>query len=100
MSYKRGREGGRGDVVEAFANGNTATLGVLAGAYRQSNPKAYLTHLCALREGSRWESGGHPIAVACKRVKLESICPDGYRETELAARPTCETCARAWDSLR
>lgn len=76
-----------------------ATFGVLAGAYAQHNPKSFLTHLCTLREGSRWECGGYPVAVACNRVKLDHICPDGYTEAQLQERPTCPVCARAWDRL-
>ncbi len=70
------------------------TRQVLAGAYVNSDPRTMLTHAVEISDDERTEE---PL---CKRVKSESIC-DQYASTpaQLAARPTCKTCARKWDKL-
>jgi len=60
------------------------TFPVAAAAYRESNPKSFLTHSCEVSES------GHPISVLCKRVKFESILEDACVATEEA--PTCPAC--------
>lgn len=69
----------------------TLTLGLLAGAYRDSDPRSTLTHAVTLAEGQ----GLGDVAPLCGRAKPESICDAGaYTPAQLAAVPTCKTCAR------
>ncbi len=61
-----------------------ATFPVLAGAYRTSDPKSFLTHACEV------DTDGSPVRVLCKRVKFGSVLDDLYSATVL--RPSCEAC--------
>lgn len=60
------------------------TFPVASGAYRESNPKSFLTHSCEV------DAHGFPVLVLCKRVKLESILEDATVATDEA--PTCPAC--------
>lgn len=61
------------------------TFPVASGAYRESNPKSFLTHSCEV------DAHGFPVSVLCKRVKLESILEDAAQASDDA--PTCPLCA-------
>jgi len=63
------------------------TLGVLAGAYKLGHPAAFLYHVA-----ERDPSSNALVRVLCRRVKLDSLCPDGYTEAELARPATCPVC--------
>lgn len=61
------------------------TREVLAGAYRESNPKSFLTHTVDVATEK-------PI---CSRVKPDHIADAGsLTPAERAAAPTCPVCAR------
>ena len=62
----------------------TKTFPVASGAYRENNPKSFLTHACEV------DANGFPVLVLCKRVKLESILDDLCVATD--ATPTCPAC--------
>jgi hypothetical protein len=71
------------------------TRAVLAGAYRENNPKSFLTHAVEVSDAGRTER------VLCSRVKLDSMCDlYGLPESEHYARPTCPVCAKRWDKAR
>lgn len=57
--------------------------GVLAGAYKASNPKSFLYHAST-------DGGASPV---CKRVKADSLADEYATEPEVTA-PTCEHCRR------
>jgi hypothetical protein len=57
---------------------------VAAGAYRESNPKSFLIHLCEV------DANGFPTKVLCSRVKLSSILDDACAGDENPA--TCTHC--------
>jgi hypothetical protein len=63
----------------------TRTFGVLAGAYKAKNPKAYLTHVAEV------DVNGYPVRVLCKRVNVDHLCPDWGVTTDA---PTCPVCLR------
>jgi hypothetical protein len=67
------------------------TVGVVAGAYKGKSvsERALLTHLVE-------EDSGESMC----RIPASHLC-DRYAHTdeELAARPTCPTCAKKWDKL-
>lgn len=71
------------------------TRKVLGGAYRgkAAELKALLTHLVDVEI-----NGEHAL---CHKVQDGNMA-DQYASTakELAARPTCETCAKRWDRLQ
>lgn len=62
----------------------TKTFPAASGAYRESNPKSFLTHACETN------AFGSPVKVLCKRVKFESILDDATQGTDEA--PTCPHC--------
>ena len=69
------------------------TRGVLAGAYRASDPKSFLTHAVIV------DAEGRELAVVCKRVKLDSIADEyALPEVERNERPSCTYCQPTWDA--
>jgi hypothetical protein len=66
--------------------------GVLAGAYKESNPKSYLRHVC------EFGADGFATRVLCSRVKLDNICDDMYDgcASEDLSTATCPVCAKRY----
>lgn len=62
------------------------TFPVAGGAYRNNDPRSFLTHCCTKDVHGEW-------APVCNRVKKESILDDLYwGDTE--ETPTCKACLR------
>lgn len=72
-----------GGVAETPVATRYQTRAVLAGAYRQNSPSAFLTHSVDTANGD---------APLCKRVKAESVADE--HADDVNARPTCSTCLR------
>jgi hypothetical protein len=69
---------------------------VLSAAYpNDDDGRDGLTHLVGV------DDKGCDVSVACRNVRLEHMGDtDAHTADELAARPTCRACARAFDDMQ
>ena len=67
------------------------TREVLGAAYLPTRKAAMLTHAVVVDGDCR------PLAVLCRRVRVENIADRNANPSGLNEQPTCGVCLRAWN---